>query len=108
MAEHGRSIRREPHVLCLHSRQSHSGTLYIGVTNDLVRRISEHRDGVVPGFTGRNHVTLLVHFEVFEDIDAAILREKQLKGWNRAWKVRLIERENPNRDDLCPALVGGR
>ncbi len=53
-------------------------------------------------------MTLLVYFEVFEDIDAAILREKQLKGWNRAWKVRLTERENPNRDDLCPALVGGR
>jgi putative endonuclease len=84
------------------------GTLYIGVTNDLIRRIGEHREGIAPGFTNRHHVTRLVYFEAFEDIEAAIAREKQLKRWNRAWKVKLIERDNPNWDDLYPALLGGR
>lgn len=81
------------------------GTLYIGVTNDLIRRVVEHRDGTVPGFTKRHRVFRLVYFEGFDDIEAAIAREKQLKSWNRTWKIRLIERENPNRDDLYPAIA---
>jgi putative endonuclease len=80
------------------------GTLYIGVTNDLIRRIHEHKTGAVHGFTSRYGVDQLVYFEVFDDIEQAILREKRLKAWKREWKVRLIEEANPNWDDLYPAL----
>jgi putative endonuclease len=83
------------------------GTLYIGVTNDLIRRVEEHRAGSVPGFTRKYGVTRLVYFEAFQDVRDAIEREKQLKGWNRAWKVRRIEEKNPNWDDLYPALAHG-
>jgi len=76
------------------------GTLYIGVTNNLVRRIYEHRKGFVPGFAKRYEVHRLVYYEPHTDIEAAIRREKRLKSWNRAWKIRLIEKLNPNRDDL--------
>ncbi len=61
---------------------------------------------IAPGFTKRHNVILLVYFEPFQDIDAAIARGKQPKGWNRAWKVKLIERDNPNWDDLYPAVLG--
>jgi putative endonuclease len=81
------------------------GTLYIGVTNDLIRRVTEHREGMADGFTKKYRVHLLVHFEVFGDVTAAIAREKQLKHWKRAWKVRLIEENNPNWDDLYPNLL---
>jgi len=81
------------------------GTLYIGVTNDLVRRVFEHRSEVMQGFTKRYGVHRLVYFEQFSDIDSAIRREKRLKKWNRAWKVRLIEEANPNCDDLFPAIA---
>jgi len=76
------------------------GTLYVGVTNDLVRRVYEHKEGSVEGFTKKYGVTRLVYFEAHSDVEAAILREKQIKKWNRAWKVRLIEEKNPNWDDL--------
>lgn len=81
------------------------GTLYIGVTNDLVRRMREHRDSK-GGFTKAYGVFRLVYFEQFGDVREAIAREKQLKGWNRAWKIRLIETSNPNWDDLFVALNG--
>ena len=81
------------------------GTLYIGVTNDLVRRVYEHRESQTPGFTKRYHVHRLVYFEQHSNIDAAITREKQMKKWNRAWKVRLIEEQNPNWLDLWPDIV---
>ncbi|MEI2384085.1 GIY-YIG nuclease family protein [Breoghania sp. JC706] len=84
------------------------GTLYIGVTNDLVRRISEHRDGLIPGFTSRYGVARLVYYEQFEDINEAILREKQMKKWNRAWKIRLIEENNPDWHDLGPGVLMDR
>jgi putative endonuclease len=76
------------------------GTLYIGVTNDLVRRVHEHRCHAVPGFTRRYHVERLVWFEPHDDIGAAIRREKSLKRWLRAWKVVLIEQTNPTWRDL--------
>ena len=82
------------------------GTLYIGVTGDLVRRVFEHRPKAVPGFTRTYGVSRLVYFEVFDDVEQAILREKRLKTWKRAWKVQLIERQNPNWDDLYPAIAG--
>ena len=76
------------------------GTLYIGVTNDLIRRVYEHREKLAEGFTKRYNVARLVYFENHSDIEAAITREKQMKKWNRAWKIRLIEESNPNWDDL--------
>ncbi len=81
------------------------GTLYVGVTNDLLRRVGEHREKLVPGFTRTHGVTRLVYFEEFQDIRDAIEREKRLKKWNRAWKIRLIEARNPNWDDLFPGLA---
>ena len=82
-----------------------NGTLYIGVTSDLVRRIYEHKTDAASGFTKRYGVKALVHFEQFEDISAAITREKQLKKWNRAWELRLIEEENPDWLDLFGKIV---
>jgi putative endonuclease len=81
------------------------GTLYIGVTNDLVRRVYIHRSDAVPGFTQKYHVHRLVYFEQFSEIEHAIRREKRLKKWPRAWKVQLIERSNPNWDDLYPVIA---
>jgi len=80
-------------------------TLYIGVSNDLVRRIYEHRMGFADGFTKKYRVHRLVYFESYGDVEAAIRREKQLKKWNRAWKIRLIEEKNPNWDDLYPKIA---
>ncbi len=76
------------------------GTLYIGVTSDIERRLSEHRLGDMPGFTARYGVKRLVWLEYAGDMDAAIAREKQLKRWRRAWKVNLIEAGNPEWHDL--------
>jgi putative endonuclease len=80
------------------------GTLYIGVTNDLVRRVYEHRTGIVPGFSKQHGIHRLVYFEPHTDVEAAIRREKRLKRWNRAWKIRLIEELNPNWVDLYPQI----
>jgi putative endonuclease len=82
------------------------GTLYIGVTNDLIRRVAEHRLKSVKGFTKKYEVDKLVYFEQFDDAENAIKREKQLKKWNRAWKIRLIEELNPNWDDLYSSIAG--
>ncbi|WP_066719534.1 GIY-YIG nuclease family protein [Sphingomonas pituitosa] len=80
------------------------GTLYTGVTSDLMGRIHQHRSGTVPGFTKRNNVKRLVWYEVGGDMAAAIKREKQLKEWKRDWKIVLIERENPFWEDLAISL----
>jgi putative endonuclease len=82
------------------------GTLYIGVTNDLIRRVAEHRLKLAKGFAEKYEVGRLVYFEQFDDAEHAIKREKRLKSWNRAWKIRLIEEHNPNWDDLYPNLAG--
>ena len=82
------------------------GTLYIGVTNDLVRRVGEHKLKLVEGFTEKYDVVKLVYFEQFDDPENAIKREKRLKKWDRAWKIRLIEEHNPNWEDLYPAIAG--
>ena len=81
------------------------GTLYIGVTNDLVRRVYEHRTDAVDGFSRRYAVHRLVHFERFDQIEFAIQREKRLKKWSRAWKVALIEERNRNWADLFPEIA---
>ena len=83
------------------------GTLYIGVTNNLVRRVYQHREKFVEGFTKQYDVTRLVYYEVHSDIEAAITREKQMKKWNRAWKIRLIEEDNPNWDNLYKRIAKG-
>jgi putative endonuclease len=81
------------------------GTLYIGVTADLSRRVWEHREGVVPGFTKRYGLRRLVYAESHEEILEAIRREKTLKTWRRAWKVNLIQSQNPRWDDLADRLA---
>ena len=81
------------------------GTLYIGVTNDLIRRTYEHRQKLVRGFTKQYGVTKLVWYEAHTDVEAAITREKQMKKWNRSWKVGLIEETNPNWDDLYQQIA---
>ena len=92
------------YVYILASRRH--GTLYIGVTSDLAKRIYEHRVGAVRGFTRRNDVERLVYFETFDDIEVAIVREKRMKEWQRDWKIRLIERDNPEWNDLAVSLLG--
>jgi len=82
------------------------GTLYVGVTNDLIRRVYEHRSDAVEGFTKRYDVHRLVYFECFDEIEQAIHREKRLKKWTRAWKIALIEKDNPNWIDLYPQIAG--
>lgn len=73
-----------------------NGTLYVGVTSDLIRRVWQHREGFVDGFTKQYGLKRLVHFERYEDIRTAIQREKNLKHWSRAWKIQLILAANPN------------
>lgn len=82
-----------------------NGTLYVGVTNDLSRRSWEHKEKQVLGFTKRYGVGILVWYEIHDDIGQAIAREKQIQGWNRAWKLRLIEKHNSGWNDLAPGLV---
>jgi putative endonuclease len=82
------------------------GTLYTGVTGDLITRITQRRSGDVPGFTQRYNIKTLVWFEYFGEIDAAIQREKTMKKWPRDWKINLIERENQYWQDLYPSLIG--
>ncbi|MBU4311123.1 MAG: GIY-YIG nuclease family protein [Candidatus Omnitrophica bacterium] len=82
-----------------------NGTLYIGVTNDLVRRVYEHKEGLVEGFTKKYKVDRLVYFEETNDVESAITREKRLKKWNRQWKIELIEKENPEWKDLYEGMI---
>jgi putative endonuclease len=77
-----------------------NGTLYVGVTSDLIKRAWEHKNGLSDGFTKKNTINQLVYYEVFDDIYNAITREKQLKKWKREWKIELIEKLNPRWDDL--------
>jgi len=90
------------YVYILASRRN--GTLYTGVTNDLVRRTWSHQDGEVEGFTKRYGVKMLVYYEAHHDIRDAIRREKQIKAWKRQWKINLIEKENPEWKDLSSIL----
>ena len=80
---------------------SRSRVLYTGVTNDLVRRVHEHKQGLVAGFTRKYRVTRLVHFEEFADIRDAIAREKEIKGWKRSRKLKLVETRNPTWEDVA-------
>jgi putative endonuclease len=82
-----------------------NGVLYIGITNDLLRRVHEHKQHMVEGFTKKYFVHRLVYYEEAADVESAIQREKQLKKWNRAWKIALIEKDNPEWFDLYGSLV---
>jgi putative endonuclease len=95
--------RHLPSTYILASRRR--GTLYIGVTSNLIGRIWQHKNDVVDGFTNRYGVHLLVWFELHETMESAILREKAIKGWKREWKITLIEEENPYWVDLYSALL---
>jgi putative endonuclease len=94
---------KRPCVYLLASKRN--GTLYVGVTSGLANRIALHRDDVIAGFTRRYGVHRLVWFEEFEDMPGAIRREKQIKKWDRAWKLRLIEEGNPGWRDLWEEIV---
>jgi putative endonuclease len=83
------------------------GTLYLGMTNDVVRRVHEHKSKAVAGFTKRYSVDRLVWFEIYDDALTAIAREKELKKWRRDWKIRLIEESNPQWIDLYPEIGAG-
>lgn len=82
-----------------------NGTLYTGVTSDLVKRVWEHKSDLAEGFTRRYAVHMLVWFEVHEEMEPAIAREKEIKGWKRRWKLELIENANPEWRDLYPDLL---
>ena len=90
-------------VYILASRRN--GTLYIGMTDDLLRRAAQHRIGAIPGFTKQYGVKMLVWYEAHDTRAAAITRERQINKWNRAWKLKMIERENPNWRDLGQDLT---
>ena len=94
---------KAPAVYILASKRN--GTLYVGVTSDLARRIWEHRNDVADGFSGRYGTHMLVYVESHESMEGAITREKQIKAWRREWKLALIERENPEWKDLYEGLL---
>jgi putative endonuclease len=97
------TLSKQPAVYILASKRN--GTLYIGVTSDLLKRIWEHRNNIVPGSTERYRVHHLVWYELHESIEGAIQREKRLKEWKRAWKIELVESTNPNWLDLYHTIV---
>jgi len=92
------------HVTIMASRMA--GTLYIGVTSNLVKRIAEHKSGTNLGFTSQYKVHRLVYYENYDQPEVAITREKELKKWRRMWKIQLIEKMNPKWDDLFTAITG--
>ena len=91
-------LTRSYYVYLLASRRH--GTLYLGVTSELPKRVWQHRQGLVEGFTKRYGVKMLVWYEQTDTIESAIVREKQIKKWNRAWKIELVESSNPEWNDL--------
>ena len=94
--------RKQYYVYIMASKRN--GTLYIGVTNNLQRRAWEHKNDIIEGFTKKYKIHLLVCYEIFDDINLAIQREKRIKKWNRKWKIELIEKFNPTWQDLCSSL----
>ena len=94
---------KQPAVYILASQRN--GTLYIGVTSDLIQRIWQHKNDALEGFTKRYGVHILVYYELHDDMENAIIRKKRLKKWNRAWKLRLIEEMNPNWNDLYETIL---
>ena len=97
------STDMQPAVYILASKPN--GTLYVGVTSDLIKRVWQHRSDAAEGFTKRYRVHDLVYYELYDDMVNAITREKQIKKWNRAWKIELIEKNNPTWADLWPTII---
>jgi putative endonuclease len=95
---------KQPTVYMLASERN--GTLYVGVTSDLIARTWQHKEHAVDGFTKQYDVTMLVWYELHGQLESAIQREKQIKAWKREWKVRLIEEANPYWKDLWPDVIG--
>ena len=81
------------------------GVLYIGITSDIVKRVYEHKNSYVDGFTKQYNLNILVYYEVYDEIEEAIKREKQLKNWHREWKVELVNKQNPNWEDLYESIL---
>ena len=102
-SNHGISDMKQYYVYILASRPG--GAIYVGVTNDLVRRVYEHKNGLVQGFTKRYGIDQLVYFEVFDTAYSAIQREKNIKHWPRVWKTRLIAQQNPTWRDLYEEII---
>lgn len=96
-------MHKEPAVYLLANKKN--GTLYIGVTSDLRKRIYQHKNGVFQGFSSKYETHMLVYYELHESMDAAITREKQIKKWNREWKINLIASQNPEWDDLYSTIL---
>jgi len=96
-------MNRQPAVYILANKRN--STLYVGVTSDLIKRIWEHKNNVVKGFAERYSVHQLVWYELHETMESAIRKEKMLKNWKRVWKLELIERSNPNWQDLYETIV---
>ena len=96
-------MNKQPAVYVLASKRN--GTLYVGVTSDLIKRVWEHKNNVVKGFTERYSVHQLVWYELHETMESAIRKEKMLKNWKRVWELELIERSNPNWQDLYETVV---
>ena len=94
---------KQPAVYILASHRN--GTLYTGVTSDLVQRIWQHKNDILEGFTKKYGVHILVYYELHDDMENAIIREKRVKKWNRAWKLRLIEEMNPEWNDLYELIL---
>jgi putative endonuclease len=88
------------YLLCNHTR----GSFYVGITNDLVRRVWEHREKLVKGHTNEKNISRLVWFEQHDEVNEAIKREKTIKRWKREWKYNLVEQDNPRWDDLYPGI----
>jgi putative endonuclease len=105
LMEGGTSMTHEPTYFVYLLASRHYGTLYIGVTGDLISRVQEHRNKTYSGFTAKYSVTRLVWYEGHDDIHKAIQSEKTMKHWKRDWKINLIERENPHWVDLYPHLL---
>ena len=96
-------MERQPAVYIMASKPN--GALYIGVASDLAKRVWEHKNDSVEGFTKKYGVHRLVYYELHDDMPAAITREKQVKKWNRAWKLELIENQNPGWNDLWEGII---
>ncbi len=96
-------MSKRPAVYILASKRN--GTLYIGVTSDLPKRAWEHKNDLVEGFTKRYRVHRLVYYELHENMESALSSEKQIKKWNRVWKLELIEKQNPNWRDLWEGIL---
>ena len=96
-------VDKQPAVYILASQRN--GTLYIGVTSDIIKRVYEHKNNITGGFTTKYGVYTLVHYELFDTMNDAISREKQLKKWRRSWKLELIERSNAQWKDLYPDIT---